>query len=277
MTLKAFAKLNIGLKIVKKREDGYHDVETTLTTINLSDIIEMEEHNSGITVFSDGISLPQEENLCYQAACLIGKTCKLTRGVKIRVIKNIPVGGGLGGGSSDAAGVLKGMNKLFGLGLGDDELCDLSIQLGSDVPFFIKGGAAYARGRGNVLKYFTLPKMSVVIYYPGYSISTQWAYDAYDKMILTPKQDLNIVNSGSTKKKKQRMAFQLDNDFEPVVYKQYPDLLDVKMNLIAAGAFLVSLSGSGSCLYTIVDDSTRSKAVNYLEGIGAQFFEVSTI
>lgn len=278
IVLKAFAKLNLGLKIVKKREDGYHDIETTLTTINLSDLVEMEEIDTGITIDSDDLALPPEENLCYRAAALMKKQCRLTRGVRVRLTKNIPVGGGLGGGSSDAACVLKGMNKLFGLNLTSDRLAELSSQLGTDVPFFINGGAAYARGRGEVLKFFTLPRMSAVIYFPGYAISTQWAYDAYDEMMLTPKEDLNIIDGGSVKKKKRnRITFPLENDFEKVIYKKYPDLLDVKMNLITAGAFLVSLSGSGSCLYTIVDEGVRGKVTRYLETIGAQFFEVNTI
>jgi 4-diphosphocytidyl-2-C-methyl-D-erythritol kinase len=279
ISLKAWAKVNIGLKILNKRDDGYHNIETTLTTINLSDSIEIDMVESGIIINSEGLYTPPEENLCYRAADILKRKFNIDKGVKIDLIKNIPVGGGLGGGSSDAACVLKGMNKLFNLRQSDEILIEIGKEIGADVPFFIKGGAAYARGRGDGLKHFKLPRMSLVLYYPGYPISTKWAYEEYDKNLLTPHPEMDIFdkNIDKKKKKKKKIAFNIENDFEKIVYKKHPDLLDIKMNLLIEGAFFISLSGSGSCLYTIIDENIRKKLTKYLASIGAQFFEVKTI
>lgn len=278
--LKAWAKVNLGLKILNKRDDGFHNIETTLTTTNLADIIRIEEIDSGIIIEAKGLTIPTEENLCFRAADLFIKKYGCGKGVKIYLTKNIPVGGGLGGGSSDAAAVLKGMRELFALTISDEELMELSKDIGLDVPFFIKGGAAYARGRGDELKFFKLPRMSLLVYYPGYPISTKWAYQAYDEFVTTPQPDPQVFiekDSGKKKKKKEKKGFPLENDFEKVIFKHHPDLLDVKTHLLMTGCFLVLLSGSGSCLYTLIDESIRDKAINYLTGIGAHYFEISTI
>jgi 4-diphosphocytidyl-2-C-methyl-D-erythritol kinase len=277
ISLKAWAKINIGLKILDKRDDGYHNIETTFANVNLADIIQLEEYESGIMIEANGLDLPEQSNLCYRAAELVKKKCACDHGVLIKLTKSIPIGGGLGGGSSDAACVLKGMNRLFGLGLSEEELMKIGGELGADVPFFVKGGAAYARGRGDELKFFKLPKMSLIIYYPGYPISTKWAYEEYDRMLLTPKNEADMIELKQPRKKKKRAMFQIENDFEKVVFKKHPDLLDIKMNVLASGAFLISLSGSGSCLYSVVDERTRKNVVNYFEGIGAEYYEVKTI
>jgi 4-diphosphocytidyl-2-C-methyl-D-erythritol kinase len=274
---KAYAKINIGLKILNKRDDGYHDIETTLTTVNLSDSITFEQTSRGISVESQGLDIPLEDNLCYRAADVFMHKHRIGKGIHIRIVKNIPIGGGLGGGSSDAACVLKGLRRLYNTKTSDEALAALGGEIGADVPFFIKGGAAYARGRGDVLTYFKLPRMSLVIYYPGYPISTKWAYKTYDDMMLTREPARDKITEQESNSKKKRVSFDLNNDFEKVVFEKHPDLLDVKANLLGSGLFCVSLSGSGSCLFTLVDDCTKDKAVRYLEGIGAQFFEVETV
>lgn len=279
ITVKAYAKVNIGLKILRKRDDGYHTIETTLSTINLSDMIDIESYDTGILVEAPGMDIPQEENLCYKAATLLKEHCSIDKGIRIKVTKNIPVGGGLGGGSSDAAAVLKGVNKLFDCGLDEKKLMDLSVQLGADVPFFVKGGAAYARGIGDELTFFSMPKMHLLVYYPGYAISTSWAYQEYDKMSLTstPEPDIIDAHAMGKKKKRMRVDFKLQNDFENVVFHHHPDLLDIKANLLMAGAFFTSLSGSGSCLYTLLDERNKKKILEYLDTISAQYFEVHTV
>lgn len=274
--ISAFAKVNLGLKILNKREDGYHNIETTLTTVSLSDKLLIEKSLEGITVVCSALKIPAEENLCYKAAKLFLSYYNLQEGVKITIQKNIPVGGGLGGGSSDAAGVIKGLAQLFALKPSYEEMINLAKQIGCDVPFFLTGGAAYARGRGDELKFFKLPKMSLIIYYPGYPISTKWAYEEYDRLVLTQTPILGNITP-EEKRKKARTGFSLDNDFEKVVFKAHPDLLDVKSNLLNAGAFMVSLSGSGSCLFAVVDEHTKKKVIKYLSGIGAVYFEAETV
>jgi 4-diphosphocytidyl-2-C-methyl-D-erythritol kinase len=275
ISMKAYAKINIGLKILNKREDGFHNIETSLATINLSDMLTLEQADAGIMVDAPGLEVKQEDNLCFHAAQLFKQRYGIEDGVKIRLIKNIPVGAGLGGGSSDAAAVLKGMARLYSMHVEDKELMELGAEIGSDVPFFIKNGAAYARGRGEELKFFKLPRMDLVLYYPGYPISTKWAYEEYDKMMLTPMPEVD--NISRDKKKKIRKGFELENHFEKVIFSRHPDLLDVKTNLLGTGVFFVSLSGSGSCIFSVVDESTRVKVLKYLDGIGAQYFEVNTL
>lgn len=278
ITLKARAKINIGLKIIGKRDDGFHNIETTLATINLSDIITLEEIKSDIRIEAIGIDCPPEENLCYLAADILVKRFGINKGVRINLTKNIPIGGGLGGGSADAAGVLKGIRELFNLNISDRDLVEVSKEIGSDVAFFIKEGAAYARGKGDELKYFKLPKMSLVIYWPGYPVLTKWAYEEYDKSLLTPPSETDIIiEAQKSKNKKARPIFGLVNDFEKVVFKKHPDLLDVKAHLLTTGAYIVGLSGSGSCIFVVVDEKTGKGVLKYLEGIGAQYFEVVTI
>lgn len=272
--INAFAKINLGLKILNKREDGYHNIETTFTTINLSDKLFLERIEKGIEIISPSLKIPVEDNMCYKAANLFLEHYQIKDGIKITIQKNIPVGGGLGGGSSDAAGVLKGLNQIFNVKAKDEELMSLGRNLGCDVPFFIKGGAAIAKGVGDELNFFKLPKMELVIYYPGYPISTKWAYEEYDKIVLTEDLELDNIKG---KEKKIRAGFVLKNDFERVVFKAHPDLLDVKTHLLGTGAFMVSLSGSGSCLFAVVDEKIRKKVINYLNSIGAKYFEVETV
>jgi 4-diphosphocytidyl-2-C-methyl-D-erythritol kinase len=275
ISVKAWAKINIGLKILDKRDDGFHNIETTLATVNLSDILTLERIDAGIIVDAPGLDIGQEENLCFRAADLFMERYGIKDGVKIKLIKNIPVGAGLGGGSADAAAVLKGMARLNEMYIDEKKLMELGAELGSDIPFFIKGGAAYARGRGEELKFFKLPRMQVILYYPGYPISTKWAYEEFDKIILTPVSDVDNISGG--KKSKIRKGFELENHFERVIFKRYPDLLDIKMNLLSTGVYFVSLSGSGSSIFAVVDETTRAKVVKYFDGIGAQYFEVNTL
>lgn len=278
ITLEARAKINIGLKIIGKRDDGFHNIETTLTTINLADIITFEEKGQEIEVIATGLDIPSDKNLCCIAARLFIENFNVKKGVRINLTKNIPIGSGLGGGSSDAACVLKGLNKLYDLNIPEQSLFEISRKIGSDVPFFIKGGAAYARGKGDELKYFKLPKISLVLYWPGYPVLTKWAYEEYDKSLLTPPSETDIIiEAQKGKNKKARPIFDLVNDFEEVVFKKHPDLLDVKTHLLATGAYVVALSGSGSCIFVVVDEKTGKGVLKYLEGIGAQYFEVVTI
>ena len=278
ITLEARAKINIGLKILGKIDVGFNDFETTLTTINLADIITFEEKGQEIEVVTTDLDIPSDKNLCYIAARLFIESFNVKKGVRIDLTKNIPIGSGLGGGSADAACVLNGLNKLYDLDIPEQSLFEISRKIGSDVTFFIRGGAAYARGKGDELKYFNLPKMSLVIYWPGYPVLTKWAYKEYDKNLLTPPSETNIIiEAQKNKNKKARSSFELVNDFEKVVFKKHPDLLDVKTHLLATGAYIVALSGSGSCIFVVVDEKTEKAVLKYLEGIGAQYFEVVTI
>ncbi|MBI4811284.1 MAG: 4-(cytidine 5'-diphospho)-2-C-methyl-D-erythritol kinase [Ignavibacteriales bacterium] len=187
MTLKAYAKINLGLRILRKRDDGYHDIDTVFHRVDLYDEIYLEP-SSTIKVFSNESNLPTDEgNLCIRAAQLLREYSGIEKGVNISLTKNIPIGAGLGGGSSDAAATLIGLTKFWEVDVSQIDLYKLALQLGSDVPYFLKFGTAHATGRGEILDYFdiNIPHW-IVIVYPNIHISTAWAYQEIHNSQFSP-------------------------------------------------------------------------------------------
>jgi len=279
MKLRAYAKINIGLNILGQRSDGYHDLETVFHEIDCFDEIELERHEK-VTMTADSILVPIDgSNLCLSAAHLLQKEKHVRQGVVIHLKKNIPIGAGLGGGSSDAAAVLSGLNRFWELRLSNNQLRSLAAQIGADVPFFIEGGTAYATGRGDILELFslTLPFWIAVIT-PLVRISTGWAYGQ-----LMPRR--NGKASGlQTKLVKQisnpqKLASIVQNDFEPFVFKTYPELSRVKEKLNELGAVFSLMSGSGSSIYGFFENDKKALAAlssfpkNYQTSITAPSFK----
>ena len=263
LSMKSCAKVNIGLRIVGKRSDGYHDIETILQTIDLSDEIEIEEASRGIEVVCDTPGIPQgQENLAFAAAKMTLKVAHSTRGVRIEIDKKIPSGGGLGGGSSNAAATIKGLNSLFDLGLDEEKMYEIAKTLGSDVPFFIRGGAALATGRGDRLKHVDVKrKLNLVVVFPGFPISTGWAYEKGNSGLTPPDFDIKILVSALERGDISSLCKRLYNSFEEVVFGHYPDLLDVKKRMLQLGALGALLSGSGSCVFCIVEERDSARAI----------------
>jgi 4-diphosphocytidyl-2-C-methyl-D-erythritol kinase len=260
MKLRAYAKINIGLNVLGKRSDGYHDLETVFHEIDCFDEIELQRHDK-VAMTADSILVPVDgSNLCFSAANLLQKEKHVRQGAMIHLKKNIPVGAGLGGGSSDAAAVLCGLNQFWELKLSNNQLYALAAQIGSDVPFFIDGGTAYATGRGEILEYFslTLPFWIAVVT-PLIRISTAWAYD---HLVLKRNGKASGLRTKLVKQisNPQKLASVVQNDFELSVFKIYPELSRIKKKLIEMGAVYSLMSGSGSSMYGFFENDKKALA-----------------
>lgn len=246
------AKINLALDVLGLRYDYYHDVETVLHSVNLSDSIYIEEAPE--TVFScNDVDLPcGPGNLAYDALMLIKKYTGIRSGVRLHLLKRVPSGAGLGGGSADAAAVLRGLNRFWNLRLQRSELYWLAKQLGADVPFCLYGGAAFATGRGDVLEELpTLPESWIVIVKPVLSISTAKAYELVDERKHHRPVDVigvrNAVSAGNADMVWRRMG----NVFEEPLFTVYPELRRIKETFERMRC-PVLMSGSGSAFFVIV-------------------------
>lgn len=246
----SYPKINIGLNILKKREDGFHNIETIFYPIdNQFDIIKINKNGSGISLKIIG-SVPlkvDQNNLCIKAVKILQRTFPFIDGLSIELTKNIPIGTGLGGGSSNGASVLRMLNEMYNLSLSVDELKIIAGELGSDVPFFIEEKPSFATGRGEILEPISVSlegkKISIIT--PSISISTA---EAYRKSIPgNPIMPLREAIKHPIKEWKDYIF----NDFEKVLFPQYPELKIIKDRLYEQGADYVSLSGSGSAIYAI--------------------------
>ena len=279
MKVRAYAKINIGLNVLGKRSDGYHDLETVFHEIDCFDEIGLER-NEKLAMTADSILVPIDgSNLCLKAATLLQHEKHVRQGVMIHLKKNIPIGAGLGGGSSDAAAVLCGLNQFWELRLSNNQLRALATQLGADVPFFIDGGTAYATGRGEIIEPFSLPiPFWIAVVTPPVHISTAWAYNH-----LAPKR--NGKGSGLQAKlakqisNPQKLTSAIQNDFESLVFQTYPELNRIKEKLNESGAVFSLMSGSGSSIYGFFEgektaiDALSSFPKNYQSSITAPSFK----
>jgi 4-diphosphocytidyl-2-C-methyl-D-erythritol kinase len=241
-------KINLGLSIIAKRADGYHELETVFYPIALSDALEILPADS-LTLTQSGISVPgdPEQNLCLKAYHLLKKDFPELPPVQIHLHKNIPMGAGLGGGSSDGSFALMLLNKQFSLGLNDIQLIDYASQLGSDCPFFVYNKACHAKGRGEILTpiELDLSNYQFVLVHPGKHISTAWAFQQ-----LSPNTKSESIQSIIEKPIGEWKDY-LMNDFESPVFKAEPTLSNIKDQLYHLGAIYASMSGSGSSLFGI--------------------------
>jgi 4-diphosphocytidyl-2-C-methyl-D-erythritol kinase len=249
MLLRAFAKINLGLRVVRKRADGFHDIETVFHRINLLDEIELTSRDKGISFRSNNTLLPRDSsNLCVQAALLFQKETHTRKGVDILLHKNIPVGAGLGGGSSDAAAVLFALSELWNIPVPFMQLRTMALQLGSDVPYFLLDGSAFATGRGETLEYFPLEiPYWIATVFPNEQIFTKWAYQNVTPDDARKKSLKEILRTGLHDC--DYLQKHLRNDFEQPVFAAYPNVRNVVNRFLDAGAKFVSLSGSGSSLF----------------------------
>jgi 4-diphosphocytidyl-2-C-methyl-D-erythritol kinase len=260
MNLRAYAKINIGLRILGKRPDEYHNIETIFHQIDLYDELILERADSlGFTSSSPGIPI-DSSNLCVRAALLLQRHCHTSMGISIYLKKNIPVGAGLGGGSSDAAAVLNGMNKLWNTGVPIAQLESLGAQLGSDVPFLIRGGTAVGTSRGEILHHIDLRlPYWIVTATPAIHVSTGWAYSNVQLVGNTDSEKLLTVVERSILHPDEFSKY-VKNDFEDVVYQTHPAIRHVRDDLVSAGAFFAQLSGSGSSVYGLFEEEPKARA-----------------
>ena len=263
ITVRCSAKINLYLDVIRRRDDGYHDIETVFQPVTLYDIIRIEPAARGITLTGDDPGIRWDSsNLCWKAAGLILGEDGEGRGVSISVRKNIPAGAGLGGGSSDAAGVLSGVNELFGLGIDRQRLMETALEIGSDVPFFLFGSPAIGRGRGELLeKTNGLETGTILIVKPDLNVSTRWAYQNPNLILTRPEcgHKLNCLLGGL--KDFPDIALEASNSFQEVVVGEYPVIGRILALLEREGASLSLMSGSGSACFALYEDDTTASRV----------------
>lgn len=261
ISLKAYAKINLGLDVLGTLENGYHEVRMVMQSIDLYDKVNIVKNRTGrINVKTNLSFLPTgPDNLVYKAARLLLDEFGIQSGVDIDLFKFIPVAAGMAGGSTDAAAVLKGMNKLFELGLSDEELMIRGAKLGADIPYCIMGGTALAEGIGEKLtRLKACPRCYVVIGKPGISVSTKYVYEnlILDENTIHPDIDgiIDSINNNDIR----GVADKLGNVLESVTENAYPIIRDIKDIMIKEGALNSIMSGSGPTVFGIFDDKDRA-------------------
>ena len=240
-------KINLGLHILSKRPDGFHNLQTIFYPFPLTDALEVIRSTGTTTLTLSGLPLDtnMEANICYKACQLLSKDFPSLPSVSMHLHKTIPSGAGLGGGSADGAFTLLLLNKKFGLGLTEQQLYDYALQLGSDCPFFIWNKPGLATGRGEKLEpiELDLSPYNMVLIYPGIPISTAWAFSQISPSPDKPSLKTIITQNVETWKE------QLTNDFEGPVFTAYPEIAQIRQQLYEAGATYAALSGTGSTVY----------------------------
>lgn len=262
MRLKALAKINLGLDVVRRREDGYHEVKMIMQTIRLYDRISLKKiKQPEILVKTNLFYLPENENnLVYQAAKLLRDEFQISQGIRIDLQKNIPVAAGMAGGSADAAAVLYGMNQMFHLKLSEEELMKRGVILGADVPYCIKRGTALAEGIGEILTVLPgAPKCKVLIAKPPISVSTKFVYEnlKLNEQTIHPKIDLLVqdIEAGNL----ERMVSHMGNVLESVTIPEYPVIAQLKEQMMEAGALHAMMSGSGPTVFGLFNNDEKAK------------------
>ena len=262
MRLKALAKINLGLDVIRRREDGYHEVKMIMQTVRLFDRISIRKTKSEkIQVKTNLFYLPENENnLVYKAAKLLMDEFQMTQGVLINLQKFIPVAAGMAGGSSDAAAVLYGMNRMFHLGLSTQELMERGVKIGADVPYCIMRGTALAEGIGEKLTELSpMPECKVLIAKPPISVSTKFVYEnlKLDEHTQHPDIDLLIQDIGSGSLKD--IAAHMGKVLESVTVPNYPVIAEIKEQMIRDGALNAMMSGSGPTVFGLFDDNEKAE------------------
>ncbi len=261
LKLNAYAKVNLSLDVLARRPDGYHEVETVLHTVELHDTVVLREAEGGIRVVCDHRRVPtDEQNLVFRTAQLLREVSGTDRGVEIEVRKRIPPASGLGGGSSDAAVTLLGLAQMWKLRLDHAQLLELAAQVGSDVPFFLVGGAALATGRGERLRYLpTLPATWVVLACPDAEVSTAWAYANLDLARVPRRPDTQRLVEALRAEDVAAVARELCNVFEPLVSDRYPQVQELKRRLLEAGALGASMTGTGPAVFGLFPGEAEAR------------------
>ncbi|NIO03845.1 MAG: 4-(cytidine 5'-diphospho)-2-C-methyl-D-erythritol kinase [Proteobacteria bacterium] len=243
------AKVNLTLEVLGKRSDGYHNIRSVMVPIDLSDVLHITlTEDDRVQVSCDRAEIPQdEENLAYRAGLLVLKAIGKRRGFHIRIQKRIPAGAGLGGGSSNAAAALMGLNRLLAARLSRSEMMRIGANLGADVPFFVLGRPALATGVGERLEALHgVPRFWLVLVYPGIHIASRWAYERLNLWLTNPSDHIKMPAFSWNV---STLGRRLRNDLEKAVLEEYPVLEWIKQRLLSIGAAASLMSGSGSTIY----------------------------
>ena len=254
LSLKAYGKINLGLDVLRRRDDGYHEVRMIMQTVGIYDRIDLiYKETPGITVETNLYYLPDNENnLVYKAARLLMDEFHVQKGVHLRVRKYIPVAAGMAGGSSDAAAVLFGVNKMFSLGLTTEQLMDRGVKIGADVPYCVMRGTALSEGIGEILTPLPVPpQCQVLIAKPGISVSTKFVYENLHANELRPEQhpDIDGMMEAIKQKDLYGIADRFGNVLENVTIPAYPVIQEIKDLMLEQGAIGALMSGSGPTVF----------------------------
>lgn len=260
--LKALGKINLGLDVLGRRPNGYHDVRMVMQTVYLYDqIILKKTTEPGIKLETNLFYLPvNENNLAYRAAKLLMDEFHIEEGLYIYLDKHIPVAAGMAGGSSNAAAVLYGVNRLFSLGLSEQELMERGVTLGADVPYCIMRGTVLAEGIGEILTPLPpMPKCSVLIAKPPISVSTKLVYEKLDSHEIENHPDIDGILEGLEKQDLKQVASRMGNVLEKVTIEEYPVIEEIKEVMKEEGALNAMMSGSGPTVFGIYDDKAKAR------------------
>lgn len=262
MRLQAFAKINLGLDVLGKREDGYHEVRMIMQTIRMYDQLDMRKSvEPGIHLTTNKKYIPVDENnLVWRAAKLMMDTCGIIEGVSIHLHKVIPVAAGMAGGSSDAAATLVGMNRLFHCGLSKEKLMELGVQIGADVPYCVLRGTALAEGIGEKLTVLPpMPDCWILIGKPGISVSTKYVYTTLDLNTDTVHPDIDGMKKALEDGNLYGITERMGNVLQDVTIPAYPEVERIKEQMKNLGAVNAMMSGSGPTVFGIFDNEEKAQ------------------
>lgn len=282
ITIRSFAKINLTLDVLETREDGYHNIESVMQSIGLHDVITIKiGGRKGIRLETTDPEIPTgEKNLAYKAAALMLDRLEKKTGVSMLIEKRIPAEAGLGGGSSNAAAVIRCLDRLLSPKLPAEEKMKVAAEVGSDVPFFLVGGTASVMGRGETVQPLPdIPEWFLVIAKPRFGVSTQWAYKRFDELRIGEQtarswRMLDCIQN----QKWEELPQLLYNDLEIPAIEQYPDIVRIKTDLTDTGAHASLMCGSGSAVYGLYPSLMEaSRAAEELQGRGSDIYITSTI
>lgn len=256
MKVKAFAKVNLALDIIGKQDNGYHELNMIIQTIGIYDLINIEIIPKGIEILCSRKYIPTDKrNTVYKAAQILIEKYNIEYGVRIKIKKTVPSQAGLGGGSSDAAEVLKSMNKLFNLNISNEDLAFIAKDIGADVPFFIYGGTALCQGIGEkITKLRGLKDKHLLLIKPSFGVSTKEAYNLYDLERDITHPDIDLVIKAIEQDNIKDLSLNMGNVLEGVVIKKHPEIEKIKNELVKAGAITALMTGSGSTVFSLFND-----------------------
>lgn len=266
ITLKCPAKINLSLDILGKRDDGYHEISTIMQTISLEDEVKIKKSNE-FSVTSNREDIPlDDDNITLKAARLMFKEFKIQGGISIHINKNIPVAAGLAGGSTDAAGIILGINKLFLLNASLEKMISIAENIGSDVPYFLEKGTALCTGRGEVITQLnSLKDYYVLIAKPSIGISTKWVYDNLDLNKVEKRPNMDIILNAVKNNDIETISKNLVNVLETVTVHNYKIIDDIKKTMMEYGALGSIMSGSGSTVFGIFKDDSIENCYNHIK------------
>ena len=261
MLVKAYGKINLSLDVVGKREDGYHLLKMIMQSVDVYDSISFEKCNKGINISCNKPYIPTDDkNLVYKAAKLFMDTYDINEGVNIYIKKNIPVSAGMAGGSTDAAAVFKALREMFKIDVDDNELMNLGVKIGADVPYCIIGGTALCEGIGEIITPLAPFKNHIlVLVKPNFGVSTKEVYKNLDTSKIFKHPNTNILIKAMEEENLEDVCGNMKNLLENVTLRKYPVLKRIKEDMIKMGAMGSMMSGSGPTIFAFFDDMLKAQ------------------